>query len=190
MTFLAVRLSLVAIGLCAVACGGSLAQQQKERAGLAQELSASQLLRKGDASASAGDMTRAEQYYAAALKVGGDEESTVKKLLVVCVADQRYPVALEYAEHYLNRHPKDVEILFAAASLTAAVGDNPRARGLLTEVVQLRPEWPDAHYALATVLREDDTARDAADRQDLEYLRLAPSGPLAESARARVRRNP
>lgn len=167
---------------------GQAATQQQDRALVARELSALQLLRKGDASASAGDTTRAEQYYASALRTGGDERTTVERLLVVCVSDGRYPVALEYTEQYLRRHPDDPELLFAAASLHAALGDELRARRLLSRVVQARPAWPEAQYAFATILRQDAAATAAADQHDLEYLKLEPSGPFAEAARARLRR--
>jgi predicted Zn-dependent protease len=109
-------------------------------------------------------------------------------LLVVCVADERYPVALERAEHYLERHPTDVDMKFATASIHIAVDNLTRATLLLQEVVRERPQWPDAHYALATVLRQQGDASQRADVHDLEYLRLEPDGPLAERVRARLSR--
>lgn len=172
-----------------VACGGNLAQQQ-ERNAIAKELSGNQLVRSGDASVAAGDSTRAEQYYAAALRADGIRKATIQKLLVVCVTEQRYPVALEYAESYLHQHPEDPEMLFAAGSLHAVLGERQPALRMLTQVVHQRPKWSEAHYALATILRQDALTLEIADQHDLEYLRLEPSGPLAESARARLRRVP
>jgi tetratricopeptide (TPR) repeat protein len=131
-------------------------------------------------------MTRAEQYLVAALRAGGPEKRIVERLLFVCAADQRYPVALEHAEYYLHRHPRDADIQFAAASLHAAVGDIPGAQARLQDVVRARPDWAEAHYALATVLREEGDPGTLADEHDLAYLRLNPKGPLAETARARL----
>jgi predicted Zn-dependent protease len=173
----------VLLGTCA--CGSSI---ENERAMRQQEESAGELAKKGEAAAAAGDMTRAEQYLVAALRAGGPEKPLVQRLLFVCVADQRYPVALEYAEQYLHRHPQDADVQFAAASLHAAIGDNGGAETRLRSVLRARPDWAEAHYALATVLREQGVAGPAADEQDLAYLRLSPKGPLAETARARLSR--
>jgi Flp pilus assembly protein TadD len=174
-----------AVSLGTAACGSSI---EKERAMRQQEESPAELMKKGEAAAASGDMTRAEQYLVAALRAGGPEKPLVQRLLFVCVADQRYPVALEYAEQYLHRHPLDTDVQFAAASLHAAIGDNGGAETRLRSVVRARPDWAEAHYALATVLREEGVPGPAADEQDLEYLRLNPKGPLAETARARLSR--
>lgn len=171
-----------------VACGGAAAQQQRERDALRREASAETLVERADAAASIGDMTRAEQYYVAAIGAGGREKPLVRRLLLVCVADRRYPVAAEYAEQYLRRHPRDAEITFAAASIQAALGQHEQAQRLLERVLQTRPAWPDAHYALSSVLRERGHAPQEADEHDRAYLKLSPDGPLAEVARARLTR--
>lgn len=170
------------------ACTSPAAQHQLERQEIARETSAAELTRRGEASAAVGDMTRAEQYFVLALKAGGEEKRIVERLLVVCVADQRYPVALEYAEQYLHKHPRDVDVRFAAASIHAALGDGQRARRMLEDVVRAEPKRSEAHFALASVLRDEGTALELADLHDLEYLRLEPEGPFAERARARLTR--
>ncbi len=173
-----------ALALLVAACGAG--NPERDRAAIRQDTAPDVLFRRGEAAQAVGDLTRAEQYFVASQKSGGDEKAIVRKLLVVCVADQRFPVALDYAEQYLHRHPRDVDVSFAAASLHAAAGDRSRARTLLERVVADRPRWADAHYALATVLREQGAPSADADVQDLEYLRLAPDGVLAEAARARL----
>jgi tetratricopeptide (TPR) repeat protein len=177
--FLAVAASLAA----QVGCASSLEKQRELRQ---KEESADELYKKGKAAAAAGDMTRAEQYLVSALRAGGPEKRLVQSLLFVCVADQRYPVALEHAEHYLHRHPQDTEVQFAAASLHAAIGDFQGAQQRLQTIVQAQPNWAEAHYALATVLREEGDQLSLADEQDLAYLRLNPTGPYAETARSRL----
>lgn len=181
------RLTVIAFLVAAPLPGcGPAVTQTGEQQPPAQENSAEDLLRKGQASARIGDMTRAEQYFVLALKAGGDERKILSYLLKVCVADQRYPVALEYAEQYLRKNPRDLDVQFAAASIHAALGDAARARSMLEQVVRDDPERSEAHYALATLLRSEGQALQLADIHDLEYLRLNPNGPLAERARARL----
>lgn len=174
--------------LLEVGCGGAAAQQQREHDLLRRDGSASGLVEHADAAAAIGDLTRAEQYYVAAIAAGGREKPLVQRLLLVCVADQRYPVAAQYAEQYLRRHPGDWGISFAAAAIAVALGHHDRAQLLLERVVNRRPSWPEAHYALSSVLRERGRALDVADLHDLQYLKLQPDGPLAEAARARLTR--
>jgi tetratricopeptide (TPR) repeat protein len=150
--------------------------------------SPSELVARGEAAAASGDATRAEQYFAAALQVGGEDPRIVQRLLAACISDRRYPAAIQYAERYLRHHPEDPEIGFAAASLQLATGNFARARELLEALVARVPRWPEPHFALASVLREQGEAFAGAELQDLEYLKLAPGGPLAEAARSRLRR--
>lgn len=164
-------------------------QAVRDQATLKHEVSPRELLRKGDASASLGDMTRAEQYYVLARRAGADEHEVVKRLLVVCASDQRYPVALEYAEQHLRRHPTDVEVRFATATLEAALGDLAAARDMMLEVLREKPTWAEVHYALGSVLRQMGEQLQLADQHDLEYLKLSPQGSYAEAARDRLRRN-
>ncbi len=184
------RLVLLALLLGAPsACGGE-SQAVRDRAAIKREVSPQELLRRGDASASLGDMTRAEQYYVMAQRAGADDHQVVQRLLVACVSDQRYPVALEYAERHLRRHPGDVEVRFATASLRAALGDLAVARDMMIEVLRAQPTWAEAHYALGSVLRQMGEQQQLAEEHDIEYLRLSPQGTYAEAARDRLRRNP
>src|SRR6478735_4715248 len=88
-------------GVSSTGCGKGALSPARDREALRKE-SARELMVRGDASAAIGDMIRAEQYFVSALKAGGDERKLVRRLLVVCAADQRYPAAAEYAEHYLH----------------------------------------------------------------------------------------
>ena len=143
------------------------------------------MFEKGRAAAVIGDLTRVEQYFVAAIKGGADDRKVIQPLLRVCIADQRFPAALEYAEQYLYRHPNDVDVRFVAASIHAVLGQPDEARALLESVVQSRPESAEVHYALATVLRQGGHTAEA-NRHDIEYLRLDPRGAYAEQARARL----
>lgn len=168
----------------AAACGGTSREQQEVQA-IKQESSADILFEKGRAAAALGDLTRAEQYLVAAIRAGADERKVIQPLLVACITDQRFPAALEYAEQYLYRYPNDMDVRFVAGSIHAVLGEPDKARELLESVTRARPESPEAHYALATVLRQGGDASQA-DRHDIEYLRLDPQGDHAAQARARL----
>jgi tetratricopeptide (TPR) repeat protein len=159
------------------------AKVRDDIATIKKETTAERLRQRGEASAAVGDMTRAEQYYVAALRAGGDERDLTKRLLIVCVSDGRFPVALEYSDAYLQRHPNDSEVRFAAASIYAAVGDHYHARVGLERVLQDHPDLAEAHYALGSVLREEADLVNA-DVHFREYLRLQPNGEYAEATRA------
>jgi tetratricopeptide (TPR) repeat protein len=164
-------------------CATRDAREKREAEEIKRETNATELFAKGEASAAAGDMTRAEQYMVSALRAGGDERTITQRLLVFCAADQRYPVALDYADIYLRHHPTDTQMRFARASLYAATGERARAEEDLERVIAEKPEWADAHYELATVLREKGGALLGADRHYREYLKLSPNGAQAEAAR-------
>jgi Flp pilus assembly protein TadD len=178
------RALVVAAVLGLAACAGTESESRRV-AVVREESSAKILFEKGRAAAAVGDLTRAEQYFVASLKAGGNDKQIIRPLLLVCITDQRLPVALDYAEQYLYRHPKDVDVLFVTASIHAGLGNSERARELFEVVARARPESAEAHYALATVLREQGGSSQA-DRHDLEYLRLDPNGRYAEQARARL----
>src|SRR6478735_1972778 len=184
---IASALVLIVLGAC-TACGNSALTPQGAREAMRKDSSLRELMARGDASAAIGDMIRAEQYFVSALKAGGDERKLVRRLLVVCAADQRYPAAAEYAEHYLHRFPTDIELRFAAASIQMAVGNTHRARELLDSVLRERPDWAEAHYALASMMRAGGEPVASADLHDMQYLKLDPNGPLADTARARLSR--
>ena len=186
------RSPLALLGCCCLlllgsACASTTSQQQEVQKVMEKEASHQELFRKAEATAAIGDLTRAEQYYVASLNSGGPAKEITRRLLVVCVADERFPAALEHATQYLRHHPRDVDVKFAAASIHAALGDLMSARFLLQDVVRDRPAWADAHYALATVLRSQGDAVELAAVHDLEYLRLDPKGPLSEQVRERLR---
>ncbi|MBX3199845.1 MAG: tetratricopeptide repeat protein [Labilithrix sp.] len=141
-----------------------------------------ELSARGEAFAALGDMTRAEQYFVAALKAGGEPGALVRRLVAVCVADGRYPVAVEYAEDYLRNHPRDVDVRYVVGTLRAALGDAARAKEELRAVVAAKPNLADAHYALAQIAKTEGDVM-GADAEFRQYLRLEPSGRHAEVAR-------
>lgn len=83
------------------------------------------LMAKGDAAAAVGDLTRAEQYFSAALAAGGDSAFLTRRLLRVCVMDHRYQVAAGYAEEHLRHHPDDVDVRRVLVSIQKGLSDGP-----------------------------------------------------------------
>jgi tetratricopeptide (TPR) repeat protein len=148
------------------------------------EMTPERLQARGEAAAMAGDLTRAEQYFVAAMKAGGDPRLLTTRLLVVCVTDSRYPAAASYGEEYLEKHPNDAEIRYAVSTVFIGLGELTRARDWLRLVVEERPDLADAHYALASVLRDTGESLLDADKQFREYIRLSPKGEYADAARA------
>jgi hypothetical protein len=59
----------------------------------------------------------------------------------------------------------------------------------MLEVLQQQPGWAEAHYALASLLRESGEASSLADEHDLTYLKLRPAGEYAETVRDRLHRS-
>lgn len=183
----AALVSLLALGFGA----GCSSKGQQLRANLAEynaERTPDKLVARGQAFAAVGDTTRAEQYYAAALEAGAPDSLVTPLLVEVCVRDGRYRAAIEYAAPYLKRHPNDVAMRYALGTLYQGTGDVRGAREQLESVVGKRPEQPDPHYALGILLRDDVSDLVAADDQFREYLRLAPTGPHADEARASLMR--
>jgi len=173
---------------CVASSFGCAAPQSNVQKGIEvmrTESAPDQLAECGDSFAAVGDMTRAEQYFVAALRSGGEPARLVRRLIAVCVADGRYPVALDYADEYLRKHPADVEVRYAAGTLRVATGDEKRAREELLQVLVAKPGFADAHYAIA-LLDKDKGDVMAADAQFRAYLAVSPDGDHAEVARANL----
>jgi tetratricopeptide (TPR) repeat protein len=179
------RLAIFLLGLgygsgCAVSAGEAIRADAEV---VRRESTPDVLLHRGEAFASVGDSTRAEQYYAAALAAGGDPHLLVRRLIRVCVSGQRYWAALAHADDYLLHRPSDHEVRFARATIAVAVGETEQARADLTELAEAVPNNPDVHFALAVLLRDDLAEPSEARAHFARYLALAPNGPSAAQAR-------
>jgi tetratricopeptide (TPR) repeat protein len=138
----------------------------------------------GKGFAAVGDLTRAEEYFTAALEAGGDETVITPMLLRVCIQDGRYRVAIQYGETFIRKHPNDVRTRFVLATLYLAISDNVDARAQFERVLAAKPEDADAHFALAVLMRDSQEDLLSADHHFREYLRLKPGGAHAEEAQA------
>jgi Flp pilus assembly protein TadD len=171
---------------CVIACGGSSSSSNPNRtlAIMRKGEQPQKLIEEGRAFSVVGDTTRAEQYFAAAIAHGADEAAVIPLIIKVCVRDGRYELAIDYAQHYTQKHPGDAHMRYLLGTLYAAIGDGGRARRELEFVVGAKPNDPEPHWALAKVLLDQGKDPVLADGQFREYLRLAPTGAHAEEARA------
>lgn len=148
------------------------------------EATTENLLDRGKAFAAMGDSTRAEEYLAAALDQGADPREVLPLLLQVCVQTGRYRSAIQHGENQLRKHPDDVRTRFVVGTLYVAIGETKDAKSNLETVVTARPDDAKAHYALAILARDSENDVVGADLHFREYLRIEPTGPHAEEARA------
>lgn len=148
--------------------------------------SAAQLVEIADVLATSGERMRAAQYLVLAEKQGVSERETLPRLLKLYAEDGQLRLAIEHAEHYLTRHPRDVRVRQCLASLYQAIGVSRAAVRELQRVVQVEPDNAEAHFALASILHESGTEHAETDEHYRAYLALEPEGRHAEEARSRL----
>jgi len=142
------------------------------------------LFERGRAFAAFGDHTRGQQYLSLALDAGGNPTVILPLLIRVCIEGERFLAALDYGRVYLKKNPEDARLSLVVASLEAAVGDAASTLAELRVVIEETPEDAEAHYALASLVRDRRGDPYEADRHFREYLRILPAGPHAGEARA------
>lgn len=144
---------------------------------------AEQLVQVAELAEETGDPLRAQQYLLAALRAGADEGKVVPRLLALYVADGQYRVAIDQAEHYLRRHPRDQALRLLLSTLYTAVGEEEHAIAEYERVLERTPDDAYAHFALASLLHDTGGAAERADVHFRAYLALDPHGPHADEAR-------
>lgn len=180
VAWLTVVASAVGAAGCAPKAGDKVVAQIKT---VQDEETPEKLLARGRAFAAVGDLSRAEQYFAAAIDRGADPRVALPLLLRVCADARRYRAAIDYAEPQLKKHPDDHRLRFVVASFYLTIGESATAREELTRIVTQEPDFAPAHYALAVLLRDDAGDVVTADVHFREYLRLEPRGAHADEAR-------
>lgn len=141
------------------------------------------LVEKGRAFAEAGDILRAQEYFAASLKAGADEKVVLPMLLRVCVAERNYRLAIEYAESALTRDPKNSRLRLLSGTLHASVGDMARSRERLERAANELANEADVQFTVAVSFRDDANDVIMADKYFRRYLALAPTGEHADEAK-------
>ena len=148
---------------------------------------AAQLYAQGLAQAQAGDLTRAEQYLASALRAGHDEQASTRALVSVCVRASRLRSALSYARSYLATHPADHALRTLVGTLHWALGEQPEAVRELELALALAPDDAHTHFLLGVVLARGERSAESLEHY-ARYLALAPDGRHVEEAREALRR--
>jgi tetratricopeptide (TPR) repeat protein len=178
-------LVFVVVGAAGFGCASAPAQRlQADVHTFQDEQAPAKLTARGRAFASMGDTTRAREYFDAALEAGGDERELSPLLLMVCVRDGRYRLAIGYAEQYLRKHPDDERMRFVLGTLRAGVGEPLAAEAAFVRVLQRSPDHSEAQYALAVLLRDQRGDLVGADAHFRAYLELRPNGEHSEEAKS------
>jgi predicted Zn-dependent protease len=179
--------SSLTLGLSA--CGGAPGTQEETVVtDPLQTVSAQELYDRGIYLAGREDYVRAEQYFAASLQRGFDEQQVIPLLLAACVRSSRLSAALTYAEPYLDRHPDAWSLRLLVATIHMGLGATVAAQAELVRVTEDRPDDGTAHYMLAVIARDElgDTA--AAEASFRRYLEIEPEGEHAAEAQSAVER--
>lgn len=185
------RLALLVVvaGCASEGCTSAAAEPNVQAEVMREEQTPDKLVARGRAFARVGDLTRAEQYLAAALDAGADVDVALPMLLKVCIAEQRYRAAISYGEPHLKKRPEDTRLRFVIASLYSTIGETVTAREHLEKVVEAQPENAEVHFAMGMLALESDGDMVTADGHFREYLRLEPQGAHAPEARSHLLRS-
>ncbi|MEQ9323059.1 MAG: tetratricopeptide repeat protein [Polyangiaceae bacterium] len=180
---------LVSGALASSGCGAAASEPSAQADVMREEKTPDKLIARGRAFAKVGDLTRAEQYLAAALDAGAEVDVALPMLLRVCIAEQRYRAAIAYGEPYLKKRPDDTRLRFVIASLYSNIGETVTAREHLEKVVEAQPDNAEVHFAMGMLALESDGDMVTADGHFREYLRLEPQGTHAAEARSHLLRS-
>lgn len=178
---------LLSMGVCLVlmsGCGrpaGQTAADQPHK--VREDRDPVKLVAQGKAYFEMGDSLRAQQYFAAAIKSGGDEQAIFPHLLRACIAAKNYRLAVEYAESSLAKHPEDAHLRFLTGALMGELGDTARSREHFERAAEELPSDPEVQFTVGVFFRDNAADVVNADRYFQKYLALAPKGPHAEEAR-------
>ncbi len=179
--------ALGAVALLLGGCGAAALESEGPHTDPLESVSAEELYRRGRLLTEGGDHIRAEQYIAAAIQRGYDEERAMPALLQACLGASRLVAALQYAEPYLLRHPEHWPLRMLVASIHMGLEHPGQARDELERVLEDAPEEPpQAHYFLGVIYRDQlvDAAR--AEEHFQRYLVLSPDGEHREEAAAGI----
>lgn len=150
-----------------------------------------ELFRAGMVAAQRQDLTRAQQYLAAAVAAGYPEAQAIVPQIEVCLAGTQVQAAIQLAQAYLVRHPDEWRMRYLLATLYSADHQFEQAVSELRQLVTRTPLQAQAHYLLGSLLRDhspelhDKPAALGDPRPHFRrYLELEPSGVHAAEARA------
>ncbi len=172
--------ALVALGACASRQGVPEAPTTDPMANVTPQ----QLYTAGMQLARAGDLVRAEQYLVASMQRGAPEARVMPQLVSVCVQASRFRAAVGYANPYLEAHPHDWRLRYLVGTILAGLDEYQSARRHIERVLVENDTHAEAHYLLATMLRERFNDPTGADVHYRRYVEIEPTGAHVEEARA------
>lgn len=140
------------------------------------------LVKQAEALAHVGETIRAEQYFSAALEMGGSAEVILPKLVSVCVRAGRVRSAVSYAAPHLRQQPENVSLRYLMATLYAGLGELNRANRELEQILARNPEHVLA-LRLSGMLALERGDYITAEKRLQAFLLLEPTGPNASSVR-------
>jgi predicted Zn-dependent protease len=100
--------------------------------------------------------------YRAALDKGGDPEKICPYLAQAYVAQGRVDEAASLMAEFYAKKPDSIPILIAYSEIALKQGDKPKARALLSKVVEHEPYLVSANMGLASILWESGDRDEAA----------------------------
>lgn len=171
----------------ALGCAGASSSTRTPTPDPLADVEADELYGHGLGMAERGDLVRAEQYILAAIEKGFDRGEALPSLLRVCIASQRYAIALRHANPYLQEHPEDWALRYLVATLHLAIGSEERARTELEKVIRDAPEQAVPYYTLGMLHHERHADMGAARQYFERYMELAPRGAHVEEVRDLLR---
>lgn len=179
---------LATASLAALVALGGCASRQAAPAGLTNDpmagVSGQQLFDAGMQLARSGDLVRAEQYLVASMQRGAPDGQVMPQLVSVCVQASRYRAAVSYATPYLDAHPRDWRLRYLVGTILAGLDEHQAARQQIERVLTDNDRHAEAHYLLATLLRERFNDPTGADAHYRRYVEIEPAGAHVEEARA------
>ena len=143
-----------------------------------------ELLEIADLLARRGERVHAAQYLTWAQREGVSEDEVIQRLLALYAADGQYRLAIDVAEHHLQRRPHDRQVQRALGALYLAIDADAAARHTFEQLLRDEPDDAELHYALATLLTAVDGSQSEAETHYRAYLALMPHGRHTEEVHA------
>ncbi len=150
-----------------------------------------QLVERGHRFTAVGDLTRASQYYEAALQRGAEPLQVEPALVEVLVRQGRLGHARQRAERHVRRFPEAWRMRVVLATILEAQGEPEKAVDQLRRALRTAPRAPLPHFLLGTLLARGDGAGSQEEARAVfeRYLTLAPDGRHAGEVREWLRKH-
>jgi len=109
-----------------------------------------------------GDRGRAMTYYLEAIAKGAASADILAEYAADYAAGGEFEKSLDIYEHLVGKFPDNAYYLFGMSFVKQQLGDVAEARSGYARVVQLKPDFAEPYYNLASLADADENAVDAA----------------------------